>query len=140
MRRTASIAACGALLLLTAAQAAHAATAERAIALLNAQRAANGLPAGIVEDPTLTADCAAHDRYMALNHVLTHFEQPGDPGYSDGGAYAGRNSVLARGANWSESNPYETAPLHLDQLLAPRLRALGSADLDGYSCTTTFPG
>ena len=37
-------------------------------------------------------------------------------------------------------DPYESAPLHLDQLLAPRLAVLGSADADGFSCTTTFPG
>jgi len=30
--------------------------------------------------------------------------------------------------------------LHLNQLLAPRLLSAGSADVDGYGCTTTFPG
>ena len=35
---------------------------------------------------------------------------------------------------------YERAALHLDQLLAPRLERIGSADLDGFTCTTTFPG
>ena len=118
----------------------HAATAQQAIALLNAQRAGNGLPANIIEDPRLTGDCAAHDHYMALNHRLTHFEQAGDPGYTVGGAYAGKNSVLSQRATWDNGNPYESAPLHLDQLLAPRLTSLGSADVDGYSCTTTFPG
>ncbi len=78
---------------------AYAATAGQTIALLNAQRAGNELPANIVEDPRLTRDCAAHDRYMALNHKLTHYEQPGDPGYSVGGAYAGENSVLSRRGN-----------------------------------------
>src|SRR5437764_4336928 len=77
---------------------------------------------------------------MALNRSLTHFETPGQPGYTSGGDYAGRNSVLAQGADWSVGDPYEAAPLHLDQLLAPRLRVLGSADVDGFSCTTTFPG
>jgi len=77
---------------------------------------------------------------MALNHTLTHFEQPGDRGYSVGGAYAGKNAVLTHGGSWDNGNPYENAPLHLDQLLAPRLTSLGSADADGYSCTTTFPG
>ncbi len=114
--------------------------ATGAIATLNAQRAANGLPAGLVEDPTLTADCAAHDHYMALNHSLTHTEVSTNPGYSPGGAYAGQNAVLAQGADWTGGNPYEFAPLHLDQLLAPRLSVLGSADAEGFSCTTTFPG
>jgi hypothetical protein len=140
MRRAAATVACAVAVLAAASPAARAATAEDAIATLNAQRAANGLPDGIVEEPTLTAGCAAHDHYMAVNHQLTHFEQPGNAGYSEGGAFAGRNAVLSEGATWTDGNPYENAPLHLDQLLAPRLRALGSADAEGYSCTTTFPG
>jgi Cysteine-rich secretory protein family len=123
-----------------AAPTAHAATAQQTIALLNAQRSANGLPADLTEDPRLTSACAAHDRYMALNHTLTHFEQPGKPGYSVGGAYAGKNAVLSHRGSWDNGNPYESAPIHLDQLLAPRLTSIGSADLDGYSCTTTYPG
>jgi hypothetical protein len=119
---------------------ASAATAQQTITRLNSQRAANGLPAGIVENPTWSSDCAAHDRYMALNHALTHYENPGQAGYSSGGAYAGQNAALTRGGNWNTGNPYEYAPLHLDQLLAPRLITVGSADADGFSCTTTFPG
>jgi hypothetical protein len=127
-------------MLAAASPAARAASAQETIATLNTQRAANGLPAGIAEDPMLTTGCAAHDHYMALNHELTHFEQLPNPGYTDGGAFAGRNAVLSEGADWSNGNPYEHAPLHLDQLLAPRLRTVGSADAEGFSCTTTFPG
>jgi hypothetical protein len=119
---------------------AGAAGAAGTIAELNAQRGANGIPAGITEDPILSADCADHDHYMAVNHMLTHFEIPGTPGYTTGGDYAGRNAVLAQGADWTNGNPYEHAPLHLDQLLAPRLSVLGSTDAEGFSCTTTFPG
>jgi hypothetical protein len=123
-----------------AATPALAATAQVAIADLNAQRQANGLPAGITENPTLSADCAAHDQYMADNNLLTHTEQPGATGYTAGGAMAGQNAVLSRGSGWDAGNPYESAPLHLDQLLAPRLLTVGSADAQGFSCTTTFPG
>jgi len=119
MRRLAAIAGCAAAVLAAAVQTAHAATAQQAIALLNAQRAGNGLPANIIEDPRLTSDCAAHDRYMALNNALTHFEQTGAPGYTVGGAYAGKNAVLSERANWDNGNPYESAPLHLD-LRKPR--------------------
>ena len=139
LRRLATaIVAVAALTALT--HSAYAASVAQTIALLNAQRAANGLPAGIVEDPTLSSDCAAHDHYMAVNHQLTHVEQPGNPGYTPGGAYAGLNAVLTQNDNWDAGNPYENAPLHLDQLLAPRLAQLGSADAEGFSCTTTFPG
>ncbi len=130
----------GAMAWAAASVAVAATLGSGAIAQLNAQRAANGIPAGVVEDPALTSDCAAHDHYMALNHTLTHTEIAGNPGYSIGGAYAGQNAVLAQGANWNSGDPYEFAPLHLDQLLAPRLSFLGSADAEGFSCTTTFPG
>jgi hypothetical protein len=126
--------------LMSAAAGARAATAAQTIALLNAQRAANGIPAGITEDATLSTDCAEHDHYMFLNHQLTHQEQPGNPGYTAGGAYAGLNAVLTENDNWDAGDPYENAPLHLDQLLAPRLLVLGTADVEGFSCTTTFPG
>ena len=124
----------------TIAPAATAATARQTIAKLNAQRTANGIPAGLTEDPALSAACAKHDHYMALNNVLTHVEDPNNPGYTAEGASAGANAVLTQGSNWDTGNPYEYAPLHLDQLLAPRLLTLGSADAFGFSCTTTFPG
>jgi hypothetical protein len=129
-----------AALLAVAVPSAIAATAQQTIDQLNAQRAANGIPAGISENATWSQDCAAHDNYMALNGTLTHTEASGSPGYSAAGAFAGQSSVLAQGATWDNGNPYESAPLHLDQLLAPRLAALGSADANGFSCTTTFPG
>ncbi len=111
-----------------------------AVADLNAQRAANGIPAGLTEDTRLSHDCAAHDAYMADHHELTHTERRGHRGYSAGGAYAGRNAVLTQGPGWKDGDPYDDAPLHLDQLLAPALASVGSADAHGYSCTTTFPG
>jgi hypothetical protein len=126
---------------LAAAPAAAAATAQQTLTELNAQRAANGLPAGITENPTWSTDCQQHDAYMAMNGgVLTHSEMIGSPGYSAGGEYAAQNSVLAKDTSWDTGDPYEYAPLHLDQLLAPRLAVIGSADFDGFTCTTTFPG
>jgi hypothetical protein len=120
---------------------AAAATAQQTLAELNAQRAANGLPAGITESPTWSSDCQAHDAYMAMNGgTLTHSEVMGNPGYSAGGQYAAPRAVLAKGTGWETGDPYEHAPLHLDQLLAPRLAVIGTADFDGFTCTTTFPG
>jgi hypothetical protein len=146
-RRAAILGCCTASLALTPADAGAArrasikeAPASQAIAELNAQRAANGIPAAIVENLTWSADCAAHDHYMAITDTLINSETPGQIGYTTGGAFAAANSVLIGGASWSSGDPYDDAPLHLDQLLAPRLQAVGSADVDGYSCTTTFPG
>jgi hypothetical protein len=125
---------------LAGAPTAGAATGQQVISELNTQRSANGIPAGITENTTWSDDCSAHDNYMAMNNVLTHAETAGNPGYSAGGSFAGENAVLLAGTDWNNGNPYESAPLHLDQLLAPRLDVLGSADAEGYSCTTTFPG
>jgi hypothetical protein len=140
MRRLLSIVAASAAALLGLTGTAAAATAQQAIAELNAERAANGLPAAITENPVWSSDCAKHDEYMALNHTLTHTEDPSKPGYTKGGAFAGQNALLIEGASWDAGDPYESAPLHLDQLLAPRLAVTGSADVDGFSCTITFPG
>ena len=122
------------------APTATAATARQTIAKLDVQRAASGIPANLTEDPALSAACSKHDHYMSLNNMLTHVEDPNNAGYTADGASAGANAVLTQGSNWDNGNPYEYAPLHLDQLLAPRLLTLGSADAFGFSCTTTFPG
>ncbi len=133
--------ACAVALLAPWIPPASAATAEQTLAELNAQRSANGIPAGITEDLTWSSDCQLHDSYMAANgDLLTHVEAPTDPGYSTGGEFAALNSVLAKTTGWDAGDPYEHAPLHLDELLAPRLAVLGSADFDGFTCTTTFPG
>jgi hypothetical protein len=110
------------------------------VAFLNAQRAANGIPAGIVEDLALSAGCAAHDNYGALNHVLIHDETVGNPGYSDAGKQAAQTSVLYSGGGpWTaNTNPFETAPIHLHQLLSPRLDRMGAAETQGYGCATTL--
>ena len=111
------------------------------VSFLNAQRAANGIPAGIAEDPTLSGGCFAHNNYGAANGVLTHYEDPSLPGYSPQGDQAARTSVLypAGLGPWTgTSNPFEQAPIHLHQLLAPRIDRLGAAETRGYGCATTL--
>jgi hypothetical protein len=110
------------------------------VSFLNAQRVANGIPAGIVEDGALSAGCAAHDNYGALNHVLVHTEDSTKPGYSAAGKAAAETSVLYRGGGpWTAvKNPFEQAPIHLHQLLAPRLDRMGAAETQGFGCATTL--
>jgi hypothetical protein len=119
---------------------ASAATPAQAIANLNAQRAANGIPAGITENPVASKACADHNNYERLNGgELTHEEQPGNPGYTTDGNDAAEHSVLASGENWNSANPWETAPIHLAQLLDPYLAQMGVDDSDGFVCATTLP-
>jgi hypothetical protein len=136
-----------ALALLTAAPvSAHRASAPQAIAWLNAQRAANGIPAGITEEPAWNEDCRLHMAWWAKNPNAAdpHIETPGTPGYTAGGAFAGANSVLAEGVEWEASrhfpwgarNPWEEAPIHLMQLLGPELSVTGFAPV----CMVTWAG
>jgi hypothetical protein len=110
------------------------------VAFLNAQRAANGIPAGIVEDPALSAGCVKHNNYGALNHVVIHDEDSTKPGYTPEGKQAAQTSVLYSGGGpWTAArNPFETAPIHLHQLLAPRIDRMGAAETQGYGCATTL--
>jgi hypothetical protein len=110
------------------------------VGFLNAQRAANGIPAGILEDPTLSDGCAKHDNYGAVNHVVEHSEDHAKPGYTAAGEQAAQTSVLYGGAGpWTAArNPFETAPIHLHQLLAPRIDRMGAAETQGYGCATTL--
>lgn len=108
---------------------------------LNAQRAAHGIPAGIVEDAALSDGCAKHNAYGAANPGLSHEEDPDKPGYTPEGDRVGRTSVLypAGGGPWTATrNPFEIAPIHLHQLLAPRIDRIGASENQGYGCATTL--
>lgn len=116
-------------------------TPGQAIAALNAQREAHGIPGGIVENPAWSVGCDRHIGYLQANGGgLVHDEESGNPGYTIEGDEAGNSSVLSRGDSWTTGNPWETAPIHLHQLLGPRLSVTGVADRDGYVCMTTWPG
>ena len=137
--RLALVLACAIAGLLAPAAATRAATGEEAVARLNAQRAAHGIPTGIAHNPEWSRWCALHNEYQRLNGGgLTHEEDPSKPGYTPEGAEAGRTSVLSRGDDWNSVNPWETAPIHLHQTLAPRLDAMGVDDSGGYVCATTL--
>jgi hypothetical protein len=123
--------------------AAHGATAQQAIAALNKQRTAHGIPAGILENREWSRRCGLHVDWMIRNNTLSHEEAPGSPGYTEDGNWAGTHSVLASGsANFTKPsrNPYLNAPYHLGQLLDPRLGRMGVAEKQGWDCETTFPG
>jgi Cysteine-rich secretory protein family len=141
MRVTAVIG-CAAVVLSAAAAAPAPRAADGAgiVAALNAERAANGLPADVVENVDWSASCADHVAYMAAARRLTHVESPGNPHYTAGGSWAGRNSVLALQTGSEIGNPFADAPLHLIQLMSPELQEIGVAGGGGYLCITTWPG
>jgi hypothetical protein len=107
---------------------------------LSQQREANGIPGGLVERADWSADCAKHNYYGAQTGELRHSEDPSSPYYSADGNWAAENSVLTSGASWSQGNPWEEAPIHLIQLLAPQLSEMGAAENDNHNCATTWPG
>lgn len=118
-----------------AAQAAVPLDAASAIARLNAIRAANGIPGGLVEDSVLSQGCALHSRYMLTgsNYVgpgpfAPHGELPGQPNATDLGARAAGVSDLMpgfthEGARAILADPlrmlWDDAPLHLAALIDP---------------------
>jgi hypothetical protein len=113
---------------------------ERDVGHLNAERTRWGLPAGLTLDGAWSQACAAHDSYLADNNRLEHPEDAGLPGASPAGAWAGLHSILADGPDWTaEGNPWEDAPIHLNQLYTPDLDIVG-IDESHDTCTTTWPG
>jgi hypothetical protein len=109
-------------------------TPTKAVRLLSAQRAANGIPGAARISDRLSAACAKHLAYLRANLGAydrgPHDEQPGLPGYSESGSSVASWSEFAPGAYWSgRANPWDEgtfdrctgsyAPLHEQQLLSP---------------------
>jgi len=116
-------------------------TADAAIRQLNAERAANGIPGRIVKNRSWSERCLEHARWMQRNHLVQHDETPGTPMYTAAGAWAGVRSVLSGGYPWTtRRTPWDSAPMHLAQLLAPQLRRMGVGLFRGWACATTLPG
>ena len=125
--------------------ASAAVSADQAVAHLNAQRLANGIPADVVQSPSMSDGCDKHNNYMSLNKRFAHGEQPGMPGYTPEGAgiapgSGGSGEVLSGASAWDDAweNPWANAPLHLMHLFNPRLQAAGYADSHGYACMRTI--
>jgi hypothetical protein len=125
---------------LTLAMSARAAGTPQILKLLNAERAANGIPAGLVENPVWSVACRLHNAYEARYGALSHEETEGKPGFSSAGNLIARTSVLAQGISWGASpstpngDPYDNAPFHLFDLLNPRISSTGAADSEGFGC------
>lgn len=116
---------------LALAPAAHAdATGADIVGFLNAERAANGLPAGLTEDTAASAACAA---WTGAQHP-TSGPQPTPPSgattWSDGTGLGGLGPWTAT------QNPFAPYTMALTTYLAPRLASLGAAESNGVGCVT----
>lgn len=135
--------ACGALVLVLAGLAAtvplpsrvaavpvvgHEGQRDEAIATVNAYRVMSGL-APIVAQPAWDADARAHSCYQLANGA-THDEVVGAPGYSPGGAEAGRSGNVAVSSHLGATPTdhvelWMTGPFHAIGLLRPTLVRTG---------------
>lgn len=125
--------------LLGSAPAPAAVTSEQAVAFVNQQRAANGIPGDLAADPNLALGCQQHNRYMDANE-FGHGEDPSNPYYTpEGGGEGpyGGAEVLAWGEDGFTSqsgNPWEWAPIHLYLQLDPERTAAGYDASHGFAC------
>ena len=137
--------ACSAAMLLVPAGAQAIAPAE-ALRLLNAQRAANGIPGDVVQAPGLSDGCAKHGNYIALNGgALTQGEDPAKPGYT---AEGDRQTLVSSGpqalssdTRWSDvANPWLLQPIALYRLFDPEVAAAGYDDSHAIACMRVAGG
>jgi hypothetical protein len=129
--RTAVIGALLAAGTLPAAGAGASLRGAAAIAVLNAQRAANGIPADLAERADWTKACSARTRAL---------ERSGGPGYAAQGQWSVTNVALARDSWTRAHDPWAQMPVQAMALLSPLLTQLGASSSARYVCATTRPG
>ncbi len=123
---------------LAASTASAAVGSAQAVAFLNVQRAANGIPGDLANDPNLELGCRQHNRYMEAIGGLEHGENSSSPFYTPEGGAAGpwayRAEVLHyEGYEMDGWNPWEWAPIHLYLMLDPE-RTTAGYDSAKYTC------
>ncbi len=110
-----------------------------ALDLLNAQRIASSL--SLLElDPSLSEGCEAHVAFMVAAGKLIREEDPAASGYSEAGATAARNGVLASGmprasdaaVRWIDS------VYHRLSILDPGVTTVGFAYDRGFACLDVY--
>ncbi len=102
-------------------------SSAQALAFLNEQRAANGIPGNLADNAELSQGCSEYTTsYVPAKGQYPHTELPSQPGYSAAGASAASQSDLAYRASKSnyewwgpEANPWLGAPIHLGGLFNP---------------------
>lgn len=110
----------------------------QSVAYLNAQRAANGIPGDLTNNPNLELGCQQHNRYMQANGELAHGESQLSPYYTPEGAGRDQWQYQAEvlhyeGYEGLGENPWEWAPIHLYLMLDPERTSAGY-DSAKYTC------
>lgn len=115
-------------------------TSEQAVAFLNQQRAANGIPGDLVNRPDWADGCAKHNLYSQMTGDWGHSEDTASPYYTPEGADAAGSAVIAMGDGYPPSgkNPWEWAPIHLYIMLKPELTSAGYDGSHGYACMRMY--
>jgi uncharacterized protein YkwD len=95
----------------------------RTLVDFNTWRFMNGLP-GVSVDRKLSDACARHCAYME-RHGMTHHQKPGETGYTEEGAQAGRRSCLTQvGPKLSVLTLYASF-YHRLPLISPETQSIG---------------
>jgi hypothetical protein len=117
-------------------------SSEQAVAFLNQQRAANGIPGDLVNRPEWADGCAKHNFYSHMTGDWGHSENFASPYYTPEGAEAAGAAVIAMGGGYlpSGKNPWEWAPIHLYITLRPELTSAGYDASHGYACLRMYGG
>lgn len=101
-------------------------TPQRAVELINEQRAASGIPGDLVLDKKKARGCFRHAIYTRHEVNLLHDEDPKSPYHTPLGRTAGQSSVLGGAQfDWEFQNYWEQSPIHLAALLEPQITHLG---------------
>jgi hypothetical protein len=122
-------------------------TAPQAIALLNQQRAANGIPGDLAEEPHLSTGCLSWaTAYREAKGQYPHGELRSQPGYTTEGDDAASSSDLSGepgsrftvGALWGPLfNPWSGAALHEAGLMDPAITMAWYGASLGAACMGT---
>lgn len=111
----------------------HIATASAAtpgwLDRFNTWRAISAVPS-VTENTTWSAGDAAHAKYMVKNDLVTHYETPGVPYYTDAGNIAAQNSNINVSSTTSSTDEnaidwWMGAPFHAMAMMDPRLKSTG---------------
>ncbi|MHC4973327.1 MAG: CAP domain-containing protein [Planctomycetota bacterium] len=104
---------------------------KKTLIQFNQWRFMNGLPA-VTIDQRLSEACNKHCQYMEHNG-MTHNQEPGNTGYSDDGAAAGRRACLGQDGPVQSVHMFYASFFHRLPFVHPGTRAIGVGSSRRYT-------